>query len=217
MKNILLVGDSIREGYAKYVRETFKNTANVFYPPENSMFSTYIVRFISEWRLQYDTVDMVHWNAGIWDALHISDGDSLVPLDVYRNNIDRICKIIKEYYPEAKMTFATTTPVIDVPDELYRISNNDIQKYNAVAVDTVKKHGGAINDLYSLMINCPSDYHSDRIHYDTVRAAEILTNAISDHICNTLAIKADKLDFDDVYPKELGQPAKFEWIKNKGE
>ena len=41
MKNLLLVGDSIRTGYGKTVRKTLDGFANVYFPVGNCRFTTY--------------------------------------------------------------------------------------------------------------------------------------------------------------------------------
>ena len=35
MKNLLLLGDSIRVGYCNFVKEMLADEVNVFFPPEN--------------------------------------------------------------------------------------------------------------------------------------------------------------------------------------
>ena len=48
MKKIILIGDSIRQGYDKYVKMAFEGVAEVYYPTDNCRFTTYILRHISE-------------------------------------------------------------------------------------------------------------------------------------------------------------------------
>ena len=43
MKNIILIGDSIRKGYDVYVKEQLKGVANVYYPDDNCRFAYYKV------------------------------------------------------------------------------------------------------------------------------------------------------------------------------
>lgn len=44
MKKIVLLGDSIRMGYDKYVRKSLEGSAEVFYPAENCRFTFYLLR-----------------------------------------------------------------------------------------------------------------------------------------------------------------------------
>ena len=72
MKKIVLIGDSIRQGYDKYVKMAFEGVAEVYYPKENCRFASYILRNLIDWKESMkcgDDVDLVHWNAGVWDNL----------------------------------------------------------------------------------------------------------------------------------------------------
>ena len=74
MKKVVLIGDSIRMGYDKYVKEALKNSAEVYYPGENCRFAEYVLRYAHEWKKAGawgDDVDLVHWNAGLWDVLEL--------------------------------------------------------------------------------------------------------------------------------------------------
>ena len=114
MKKILLLGDSIREGYDKYVKKAFEDTAEVYYPGENCRFAAYITRNLHDWRIKNgieDDIDLIHWNAGLWDVLILPDGEHLTPLPMYQYYIERLCKMIALYFPKAKVIFATSTPI----------------------------------------------------------------------------------------------------------
>lgn len=204
MKKILLLGDSIRVGYDKYIKEALSNVAEVYYPAENCRFTTYLMRALNGYRknLGITELDLIHWNVGLWDNLVMQDGKNLVAIDAYADNIDRLCNIFKSVFPGAKMIFATSTPV---QEELYgdfKRYNKDIEAYNAVAVDAVKRHGGMINDLYALMRDVPASYHSDATHFYTRAGTEIITNQVLGCIENALGIKGKALDFDKIFEEE---------------
>lgn len=210
MKKIILIGDSIRQGYDKYVKEALKGIADVSYPGENCRFSTYILRNLIIWKRELewgDDVDLVHWNAGLWDCLVMVDGEKLVPLEVYKENIDRICRQIKMLFPKAKMIFATSTPCIErlFADRDCKRKNSDTEMYNAAACEIVKKHGGEINDLYELMKDVPEAYHSDLTHFYTKEATELMTGKVLSVIENALDIKANVLDYDKYFSID-GEP-----------
>ena len=48
VKKIILIGDSIRIGYDKYVKDALKDKAEVFYPSENCRFAQYVLRTVCE-------------------------------------------------------------------------------------------------------------------------------------------------------------------------
>ena len=202
MKKILLIGDSIRAGYDKYVKMAFDGVAEVTFPKENCRFASYVLRELTTWKKQYcgdEDVDLVHWNAGLWDCLTMLDEKHLTPLDVYKDYIERDCIVIKKLFPKAKMIFATSTPVQEHLFGAMKRFNSDIEAYNAAATEIVKAHGGEINDLYTLMCAQPAEYHSDMTHYYTKDGTRVITDQVIAHIENALDIKAKKLDYDALF------------------
>lgn len=206
MKKILLLGDSIRKGYDKYVKIAFEGVAQVYFPEENSKFSSFLMRNLLVWKKQLeldDSVDLVHFNAGLWDDIIMLDGKHHTSIDVYNEYIGRICDTIKILYPKAKIIFATSTPV---QEELfvsgYKRFNKDTEKYNEIAVETVKKHGGEINDLYSLVKKFPKEYYSDMTHLYTKEGTECITNQVIKAIESALDIKGNIPDYEAYYNRE---------------
>lgn len=205
MKKVLLIGDSIRRGYDKYIKKIFEDKAEIFYPDENCRFSSYVLRYIPMWKdqLEIEDVDLVHWNAGLWDSLILYDGENHISLEEYKKNIERICKMLKHYFPKAKMIFATSTPVIE---ELFtgdvRRSNKDIEAYNTAAVEIVQRYDAQINDLYSLLKNAPREYHSDQTHWYTRGGTELITEQVRKVLEENLSTKGKDLNYDSYFSKE---------------
>ena len=112
MKNILLIGDSIRAGYDRAVAERLTGLANVYFPDENCRFAQYILRAVNLWKENNNwptDMDLVHWNAGLWDCIRIFGDEPLSPLPVYRDFIVRVHKRIRQLFPDAKIAFATSS------------------------------------------------------------------------------------------------------------
>jgi hypothetical protein len=206
MKNLLLLGDSIRMGYDSYVQEKLTGRMNVFYPEENCRFSSYIVRNLTEWKKKLacgDDVDLIHWNAGLWDDLIMLDGKHLVDIETYKENVARICDIMKILFPTAKMIFATSTPV---QEELFlgemKRYNRDTERYNAEAVSVVEKYGVEINDLYSVVKGCPKECYSDLTHLYTEQGTKLVADQVIRTIAQTLQIPATPLDYASFFSKK---------------
>lgn len=202
MKKILLIGDSIRLGYDKYVRLALKNDAEVIFPEENCRSSAYVLRSLYFWKdsLKLDeSIELIHWNAGLWDDLILADGKPLFPLEQYKENIRRICYHFKAWFPNAKMIFATSTPVIEEMFNGCIRYNKNTEKYNAAACEIIAENGGYIDDLYSVMLACPPKYRSDMTHFYTREGTEMITNAVLKSICEHLGTNPPKLDFDKCY------------------
>lgn len=199
MKNLLLVGDSIRMGYDRSVRKTLEGRANVIFPQENCRFASYLLRNLHEYieneNLKGEEIDVIHWNAGLWDCLRLFEEEPHTPVNVYAYYIDRVCVRIKKIYPNAKVIFATSTSVIseEMPKRFKRY-NEEIEQYNEVAVNVVKKYGFEVNDLYAVSKTLPKEAHSDPVHYYTPQGTEVFTNQVLSYVLPALRIE-EKLEY----------------------
>lgn len=193
MKNLLLIGDSIRMGYDKSVKKTLEGKANVIFPAANCRFASYLLRHfhecLGEGKVKGENIDVIHWNAGLWDTLRLFEEEPHTPIDVYAYYIERICVRIKKLCPNAKVIFATSTSVIsERMDKNAKLYNKEIEQYNETAVKVVEKYGFKVNDLYSLSISLPEDAHSDAVHYYTTAGTEAFTNQVLSFVVPALGI-----------------------------
>ena len=205
MKNVLLIGDSIRRGYDKAVRTTLEGKANVYFPEENCRFASYYLRYVHEYKslLKEGDVDILHWNTGLWDCLRLFGEDPHTPLDVYAYYIDRVCQRIKKVFPNATVIFATSTSVQSEKMGVnFKRYNEEIEKYNEVAVEIVKKYGFEVNDLYAVSKALPEEAHSDAVHYYTPMGTEAFTNAVLSYILPHLDIGSDVDYKEELYTDE---------------
>ena len=139
MKEILLLGDSIRMFYQDRVKELLGEAYNVSGPTENGRFAAYTFNSLRMWLPTFPKPDVIHFNNGLWDTaiLYAEDG-CFTPLDEYIRTMERIVRQLKK--TGARLIFATTTPthpgkaewVTDMPP---RHVNADIERYNAAAVE----------------------------------------------------------------------------------
>ena len=197
MKNLLLIGDSIRMGYDKSVKKTLEGVANVIFPAENCRFASYVLRYFHEYvkDVKGEEIDVIHWNAGLWDCLRLFEEEPHTPIDVYAYYIDRICIRIKKICPNARVIFATSTKVLSKKMSVnFKRYNEEIEKYNEAAVNVVKKYGFEVNDLYSLSVSLPEQAHSDAVHYYTPMGTEAFTNQVLSFVVPALGIE-EKLEY----------------------
>lgn len=104
MKTVFLMGDSIRMGYDRYVRDALVDEAAVYYPSENCRFAQYTLRNAHEWiekDCQPERVDVVHWNAGLWDVLRLFGDEPLTPIGQYASLLERIVLRLRKLCPNA--------------------------------------------------------------------------------------------------------------------
>lgn len=192
MKNLLLLGDSIRMGYDSFVQEKLSGRMNVYYPEENGRFAQYTLRALSDWQsqLQLPEIHVVHWNNGLWDVLHLNVGavgcdgeaagetfipeggkeyryekDPLTPPEIYRYMIGRTATRIRNLFPNAEIIFATTTPVISEQASWAYRSNEEIDLYNSIAREVLIPMGIRINELGEFARRECGDLHRDWVHY----------------------------------------------------
>ena len=74
MKNVILIGDSIRMGYDKYVKNYLADSCEVYYPKDNCRFTQYVLRNTHAWVEESgfgEDTDLVHWNVGLWDVAQV--------------------------------------------------------------------------------------------------------------------------------------------------
>lgn len=177
MKNILLLGDSVRQNYQEYVSEQLKNVANVSYPKDNGRFCQYTLRYLHEWvdvLSGYGKIsfDIIHFNCGLWDVLRLSNENKpLISESEYGSLLRRIVDRIQYLCPEAKVIFALTTKVIEPgfgPGvRIGERKNRDIIRYNDIAERLFAEMGIEVNDLWSISDSLPREAYSDMVHFET--------------------------------------------------
>ena len=210
MKKIILFGDSIRMGYDKYVKEALEGVAEVYYPAENSQYAENLLRFAHEWiqKSGFDgkEVDLIHWNAGLWDCLELFGDEPLSTPDYYRNAIQRVNKRLRACCPNAKIVFATSTSVNEAianPD-FFR-HNSVIEKYNEIAKEALFGSDTRINDLYPLSRALPDSYRSDWVHFYTPEGTEAIGGRVLSVICSELDIAASEINIENFEPEKYSK------------
>ncbi|MDD6884386.1 MAG: hypothetical protein PUD50_11835 [Eubacteriales bacterium] len=185
MPKVFLVGDSVRMGYDRYVRDHFSGQAEVYYPADNCRFAQYVLRHFHEWvekECDPKTVNVVHWNAGLWDTGRLFEDEPLTPLDAYVEMLRRVSQRIRVVCPGARQIFATSTPVVEAqyaqPERFFRY-NADIVRYNQAACALMETLGVAVNDLHAVASRLPGSAWSDATHLYT----ETGTRALGEAVC----------------------------------
>lgn len=205
-KKILLIGDSIRMGYDKYVKEALSSVADVYYPDENCRFAEYTLRYAHEWKEKLgcpNDLDVVHWNVGLWDVLELFGDEPLTTIDYYAYNVARIDKRLRMLFPNAKMIFATSTPIIEARySDAFRRHNENIEKYNAAAIEALRGTDTVINDLYATMCRVDESYHSDATHFYTPAGTELIGGKVLAEITALAGIAASDVNIENFTPEK---------------
>ncbi|MCC4831814.1 SGNH/GDSL hydrolase family protein [Shewanella sp. 10N.7] len=165
LSNVLIYGDSISIGYTQRVREQLQNQANVYRLYRNGGESASFIKKMTTMHklMQSETLsqpwdfqwDVIHFNVGLHDLKYVlngkldkKNGKQVSSLTRYKQNLHAIVAYLKELAPNAKLIFATTTPV---PENADGRNAGDAQKYNQAALSVIKQYPSIIiNDLYRL-------------------------------------------------------------------
>jgi len=158
---ILLIGDSILNGYARHVIKKLSGKAYVdiwVNPYHQSQGLNKILTLV----LSEGPYDLVHFNVGLhgWQEGRIKKG-TFVPLT------KDYVKVIKSKLPKAKLIWANTTPVTvkNNVKELDPEINPTIIEHNKMVDSIMKEMGVPINDFYSILNKNRNLAKGDRFHW----------------------------------------------------
>ena len=156
-------------GYCGPVRKAMDDRADVYWPEDNCRYAQYTYRALYDWRhIVPDPakIDVVHWNNGLWDIGQRDGREPITPKDQYVATLVRIHGDLRHYFPNAKIVFATTTPVnTAVKCEQHTLGNAVVEEYNAAAIAALKPLGVEIDDLYSFVRAHATGHYADIVHY----------------------------------------------------
>lgn len=169
MKQVILIGDSIRIGYQPFVVTELTGAANVSGPDENGGTSRNVLAHLEEWAIARQP-DVIHLNAGLHD-IHRDDpaAPPWVGLEEYRANLATILRALR-HRTRAQIIYATTTPVNEAwhqRNKPFARLEADVVVYNEVAWAVCREQGVPVNDLYATVMAAGRDAHllSDGVHY----------------------------------------------------
>ena len=184
LPRVVLVGDSIRMGYAPLVAKQLEGKAIVISAKPNGEDTVNVLRNLDEWVIK-ERPDVVHINAGLHD-LKVTVKSYQVPLADYEKNLQTILERIRTG-TKAKIIFATSTPIVDALHAQRKVGFDrfeaDVQKYNAAAAAVMKRAGVPVNDLHQLVEAGGREkvMASDGTHY-TEQGYDLLATAVAGKI-----------------------------------
>lgn len=157
MRNVILIGDSIRMGYEPVVREALDDgtpgAAEVWGSAENGGTSANVLAHLDEWVISRDA-DVVHLNCGLHDLRRERGAAGCAaPLDRYRANVEEIMRRIAGG-TRSKLVWATTTPVNEKRHNAVKGFDRfglDVAAYNRAALDAALEFDVEVNDLFEFV------------------------------------------------------------------
>lgn len=176
LRRVLLIGDSIMNGYRHGVASSLKGRATVDAWLTPVTIKTPGVHEDLRTVLRQGPYDVVHFNIGLheWEKGFIPEGQ-------YEPLLRAYVKTLREHAGNATLIWASTTQmtVKDKPAELDPENNPTIVERNAIAARVMKQNGIAVDDLYSLMSDKLALAKGDRFHW-TKEGAAVQAAAVSE-------------------------------------
>ena len=179
---VLLIGDSILNGYVKQVTAALDGRAYVdaWVNPYNQ--SPYLNQLLAE-VLAQGPYDVVHFNMGLhgWQKGRIKDG-TFEPLT------KQYVEVLREKLPKAKIIWASSTPVTvkGKPTELDPEINNVIIEHNRMAASVMKEMKVPVNDFHSLLAPKLEWARGDQFHWKS-EAYNLLAETVTQSVLRELA------------------------------
>lgn len=180
---VLLIGDSILNGYLGEVKKALAGKAYVDAWVNPYCQSSYKLTDMLTEVLTHGPYDVIHFNMGLhgWQKGRIKEGQ-FEPLT------RKYVEVLKAKAPKAALIWANTTPVTvkGKPGELDTEINSVILQHNAMADHVMQDMHVPVNDFYSLLSNKLELARGDQFHWKP-EAYKILAQAVATKVIDALA------------------------------
>lgn len=220
LPTVVLLGDSIRMGYAPLVARRLTGRATVVSSAANGGDSANLLRYLGEWAIQ-EKPAVVHFNCGIHDLKFFpKTGKHQVEPAQYQENLRKIVAQLRE--TGSALIFASTTPLLEqrraASKAEYVVRGADAQLYNVAAVAVMQECGVPVHDLHGLVEGEGADrlLAADGVHF-TAEGKERLAEAVADCVLRQLSIQDISRHFRGHTDKAAGPEAAARYRKAEAE
>lgn len=216
LPRVLLIGDSIRLGYAPLVAKKLEGVAEVVSVKENFADTATTLKMLDK-VLADAKPTIVHFNCGLHDLKFSKKTKAhQVPLDDYQTNLNAIVSRVRKVTPH--VIFANTTPILDDRHAARKADfdrfEKDVRAYNAKAMHEMERLGVPVNDLNAIVEDGGAGelLSKDGTHYTPAgyeRLADSVADTIKRHLksLNPTRLKAPASGPDAVKAYQDGEKA----------
>jgi lysophospholipase L1-like esterase len=166
LPRILIIGDSITNGYSGATRATLKDKALVdMMVSSANVCDPALLLQVQMAMLGYKHT-VIHFNNGL-HGFHLSDAQ-------YEAGLRRLVATLRSLDPGAKLIWGSSTPIIDMTDKggVGAPANQKVIARNAVALRVMNELGIPVDDLYTAAAGHGDWRGGDPYHFnDAGRAA----------------------------------------------
>ena len=141
LPRVLLVGDSICNGYQVETRKLLEGKMTVTYWVSSYCVTSPVFRNLLAMHLAEERYDVVHFNNGLHPLNALN-----TPLEAYAEGLRQAFGMIRERQPGARIVWTTSTPLREA------VRTEKVKRYNAAAAKVVAELGDIdTDDLFATM------------------------------------------------------------------
>lgn len=160
LPRVLLLGDSITQGYYPKVAEHLKGKASVARLTTSKSIGDPALLAEVAMVLDQCPFDVVHFNNGL-HGWGYSEAE-------YREHFPELVATLRKHAPKAKLLWATTTPMCKAGDPKVIVEGTGrVKARNAIAEEIVAREKIAVDDLYGLVKDHPEYWSHDGVHFNS--------------------------------------------------
>jgi len=178
LPRVLLIGDSITQGYGPKVAEALKGRATVARLTTSKSLGDPVLLAEVALVLGQCAFDVVHVNNGLhgWGYSE----------DEYRRSFPELLATIRKHAPRAKIIWAMTTPVRTTPDlKEFSERTERVIARNKIAAEITAQEQIPVDDLFSLVKDHPEYWRGDGVHFNE-KGVAAEAQQVADSIRNCL-------------------------------
>ncbi|HJZ91697.1 MAG TPA: GDSL-type esterase/lipase family protein [Gemmataceae bacterium] len=190
---VILIGDSIRIGYAPLVAQRLAGQVEVISAEANGGDSANVLKNFDEWVVRAKPA-LVHVNCGLHDLKKAKkDGTYQVPLESYEKNLRELINRLRKD-TQATIVFASTTPILDDRHAKRKAKFDrfeaDVKRYNETAFRVMAELAVPVDDLHAVVTHRGAEklLGADGTHY-TPAGYEALSEAVANSVTRHLEIR----------------------------
>ena len=179
LPRVLLIGNSITQGYYNFVKDSLQGKAYVaFYTTSRGILDPVLFEEIKT-IIKYHKFKVIHFNNGLHGYEYSQEQ--------YEAGLKKLVKVLKKYGQGAELIGATSTRVLPgfkgwKTDEY---NQKLIETRNKIMIKVCRENNIEVDDLYEVTKDHPEWFADDKIHYKKV-GFKALGNQVTKYILKKL-------------------------------
>lgn len=158
LPRVLLIGDSVTQGYSPDVEKQLAGKAYVARLATSRCVGDPVLHAEIAAMLGAETFDVIHFNNGLHGVGAVSEKE-------YAEFLPQLIAHIRKLAPKARLIWATCTPShVNGKFEQLAPNNANVTERNRIALEFMAKENIPVDDLYALMLPHP-ECCADGLHY----------------------------------------------------